>query len=94
MSENKVSILSVLKNENFEKIIISDEYMILIRIIFNNTEYSLWLNKVSETSYSIGNDNLKLSQDFYSNLFDILKKNRDNIEEAKNRILELLIRYK
>jgi len=67
--------------------------MILVKIDFNNRVHWFWFNKVTEGSYSIGNSNVSIDEIFYSDLFKILKQYRGNIDEAKNRILELINKY-
>lgn len=94
MKDNKVTIVSILFDdnsfENYYEIKISNQCMILVKIDFNNNDYWFWLNNVTENSYSIGNSNVEADNFFYSEMFKILKNYRNEIDEAKCKLIDLL----
>ncbi len=90
---NKVKIVSILSEngilQNYDRIIILDHSMILVKVDFKDSDYWLWFNKVSEGSYTIGASSTSLSNNVYEEVFYILKKYRHDVEDAKTKILDL-----
>jgi hypothetical protein len=90
---SKVKIVSILSEngipQNYDGMIILDHSMILVKVDLNDSEYWLWFNKVSEDSYAIGVSSIGLDNNVYEEVFNILKKSRNNIEDAKSKILDL-----
>ena len=97
MKNNEVIIFSFLsKNENIEKydgIKISSHGMILFNVDYNEERYWFWLNNVNEDAYAIGANNYPINDNFYSDIFKIIKNYRNEIDDAKIRILGLIKKY-
>jgi len=84
------------KNENIEKydgIKISSQGMILVNVDYNEERYWFWINNVSEDSYAIGANNYSINDNFYAEIFKIIKDYRNQIDEAKIKILGLIRQY-
>jgi hypothetical protein len=90
---SKVKIVSILSEngilQNYDGMIILDHSMILVKADISDSEYWLWFNKVSKDSYAIGVSSRSLDNNVYEKVFNILKKSRNNIEDAKSKILDL-----
>ena len=91
--ENKVTILSLIKNDNYQnkhnKIKLSNKNMISDKFDFYNEEYWFWLNSITENGYTIGSSNVKVDNDFYPAMFKILQDYKNEINEAKSKLLDL-----
>lgn len=94
MKNNEVTILSFLYNngniEKYDGIKITSHSMILVNVDYNEKKYWFWLNNVSEDAYAIGPNNYSMNDNFYSEMFKIIKDYRNQIDEAKIRILGLI----
>lgn len=97
MKNNEVTIFSFLSNnekiEKYDGIKITSHGMILVNVDYNGKRYWLWLNNVSEDAYAIGTHSYPINDNFYSEIFKIIKDYRNQIDEAKIRILGLLDKH-